>query len=217
LRVRRWYLAPPRWGSLRILRQRGKRFYCICFSVRSGSTLLIRDLTNWGLGAPDEPFQSPRYRIPSEPSVAGYITRLVEQSPGDFFGFKTTWGQAMALLRRLREEDLTTDYVDLASVFPDIQYIHLVRKDKVAQAVSAWRATMSGTWHRSTGIHVDPGTPPYDFVAIRVQLLHILAEDWFWSSHFEHHNVSVLQVEYENYVDHRKGTVQRIAEVTRPL
>jgi trehalose 2-sulfotransferase len=189
----------------------GKRFYCICFSIRSGSTLLTRDLTNWSLGAPREPFQTPQYQIELEPSTAQYIARLVEESPGEFFGFKVTWGQAAALLRRLRDEDPSHSYADLAGLFPGLRYIHLVRNDKVAQAVSAWRAGESGTWHWPTGVQVDLGTPPYDFLAIRARLLQFLAEDWLWNSYFERHNVSVLRVDYETYVEHRLTTMRRIA------
>lgn len=199
-------------GIGRELAESGKTFYCACFSIRSGSTLLAHDLRRWGAGVPAEPFQSPSYPAPSDENTAAYVLRIVHESPGDVFGFKATWGQIHTLLQRLRDENPTQDFEDLGAVFPEVRYLHLVRRDKVAQAVSAWRAIQTGVWHSPVGSSVDPGTPPYDFLAIRAQLLQILAEEWLWRSYFEQRGVPHLAVHYEDYAEHRSETLQGIVD-----
>jgi LPS sulfotransferase NodH len=184
----------------------------MCFSIRSGSTLLAEDLRQWGAGAPTEPFQSPSYPAESDQGTAAYVERLLRDSPGEVFGFKATWGQTRTLLHRLHDEDPTHDFDDLEAVFPGIRYIHLIRRDKLAQAISAWRAIQSGVWHWPSGTTVDPGTPPYDFLSIRAQLLQILAEEWLWRAYFEQRGFPHLIVHYEDYIENRSGTLQGIVD-----
>ena len=170
----------------------GKRFYCICFGPRCGSTLLCEDLRQWGIGVPTETFQSPLYPEP-DGTTAEYIVRAVE---------------------RLRAEGVgdSSDAFDLRSIFPDLRFVHVLRKDKVAQAISAWRAYASGIWHKSaTEVDIDAGHFDYDFAAIREQLLQVLADDWVWSDHFESLEISRLQVLYEEYVKDRTTTLRSLS------
>jgi LPS sulfotransferase NodH len=188
----------------------GKRFYCVCFTVRSGSTLLCEDLAQWGLGAPAEDFQV-LPEVYSNDSVADYVVRTVEQSPGELFGFKISLEQAITLSERLRDEGESDVSIDLRSIFPDLRHLRIVRSDKIAQAVSTWRARFSGVWHRPVGTMVDPGRPEYDFEAIRGELYWLIAEDWLWSFHCENLAIPTFLVEYESYLGAREGTLASIA------
>jgi LPS sulfotransferase NodH len=190
----------------------GKRFYCIAFSVRSGSTLLCEDMAQWHLGEPTEYFQ-----LPAVPAVDGpfsdHVVRLVEQAPGELFGFKIAWEQKHALAQRLRHEGDLAVSSELGTIFPQLRYISMVRRDKVAQAVSAWRAVTSDTWHwPAETADVEPGRPPYDFLEIRNYLLQILAEDWLWESYLSQPEMSSLTVEYETYIEDRNATLESIAQ-----
>ncbi len=205
--LRKYHLAV----SLRDrLASTGKRFYCICFSLRSGSTLLCEDLTQWSLGSPTEFFQ-----LTGEPSagtsVADYVFETVASTPGPYFGFKITWDQAFTLTERLRAEGEEDATLDLRSIFPGLRSIHMVRSDKVAQAVSIWRAVNSGAWHWPVGQNIDKGTPPYDFEAIRGYLVQVVAEDWLWRSHFGRLSLPHLQVPYEPYMERRLKTLRTLA------
>ena len=134
--------------------------------------------------------------------------------PGQVFGFKISWEQAHILCCRLRAEGVgdSSDAFDLRSIFPDLRFVHVLRKDKVAQAISAWRAYASGIWHKSaTEADIDAGHFDYDFAAIREQLLQVLADDWVWSDHFESLEISRLQVLYEEYVKDRTTTLRSLA------
>ncbi len=191
----------------------GKRFYCVCFGPRCGSTLLCEDLHQWGIGAPAETFQSTLYPE-SDGTTAEYVERAVENCPGREFGFKISWEQAHTLCSRLHDEGASdsSEAFDLRSNFPDLRFVHMVRRDKVAQAVSAWRAYRSGVWHTQvTESNVDAGHFGYDFGAIREHLLQVLADDWVWSAHFESLGIDFFQVVYEEYVANREPTLRSLA------
>jgi trehalose 2-sulfotransferase len=192
------------------LEQTGKRFYCVCFTLRSGSTLLCEDLAQWSLGTPTESFQLPRHGDEGE-SLADVVFETVAASPGPTFGFKATWEQAFLLAERLRAEGEADASFDLRSVFPDLRSAHLVRRDKVAQAISIWRAVESGTWHWPVGQQVDKGHPEYDFEAIRAYLVQVVAEEWLWSSHFQRLGVPHVRLDYESYVEHRARSLRSLA------
>jgi LPS sulfotransferase NodH len=203
--------ALPRTEIRDRLARTGKRFYCICFSARSGSTLLCEDIAQHGLGAPTEHFQFPARPV-FDPPLADYLVDLVEDSPGEYFGLKVAWQQVYELTRRLREEGDRAVSFDLRSVFPDLAYIHIVRADKIRQAISSWRADKSETWHWPVGSTVDPGRPDYDFEAIKAHFVQFIAEDWLWKVHFEQHAIDPLVVQYEQYTKDREGHLRRIAD-----
>ena len=191
----------------------GKRFYCICFGPRSGSTLLCGDLAQWDVGAPTEIFQSTLYPE-SNKTIAHYVMRAVDRSPGRDFGFKISWEQAHTLCSRLRGEESgdSADVFDLRLIFPELRFVHVIRNDKVAQAVSAWRAYRSGVWHKqSPKDDVDPAYFNYDFGAIREHLFQSLADDWVWSAHFESLGIDRFHVVYEEYVANRETTLRTLA------
>jgi LPS sulfotransferase NodH len=198
-----------------ILRDRlaatGKSFYCVTFSIRSGSSLLCEDLTQWGLGAPTEYFQLPTAPVLEVGELADYVVKVVEETPGDVFGVKMSWQQTYALGDHLHKEGETSAEFDLRSVFPGLRYVHISRKDKIAQAVSGWRSLQTGVWHHPVGETVVPGQPPYDFERIKAVLLQCIAEDWLWRSFFEDRSIDALDLVYEEYVQDRVAGLGEIA------
>jgi LPS sulfotransferase NodH len=189
----------------------GKRFYCICFSIRSGSSLLAEDLAQWGIGDPTEYFQLPDPAL-VDVHMPDYLVALAETARNDCFGFKISWDQTYELVNRIRRDGDESVGFDLRTVFPDLRYIHITRDDKVAQAISAWRAQSSGTWHWPVGTHVEPGRPQYEPEAIKFYLQQTLAEEWLWQSHFEEVGIEPLAVRYEDYVQDRPGHLNRIVD-----
>ena len=187
----------------------GKRFYCIAFTVRSGSSLLCEDLTQWGLGAPTEHFQFPAQPVLSEP-IADYLTRVVDGSPGGWYGLKITWSQVHGLTSRLRSEGDTSVGFDLRTVFPDLKFVYIERKDLIGQALSAWRAGQSGTWHWPVGQDVDKGRPALDYDAVLIYLQSILTDNWLWRSHFEELGETPYEMIYEEYIQDRPSRLEHL-------
>lgn len=78
-------------------------FYFICFSIRSGSSLLCEDLEQWGLGRPREYFQFPNPELAGR-NLGDYLVELAEEAQGECFGFKISWDQAWELTLHLRRQ-----------------------------------------------------------------------------------------------------------------
>jgi LPS sulfotransferase NodH len=196
-----------------------KRFYCICFSCRSGSTLLANDLKWNGLGEPFEHFHVERPREAKDRSFAQTICDLVAESEGEFFGFKIALNQLHSLTERLRRQGDLSVTSDLRSVFPGLRFVSMRRTDKVAQAVSYWRALVTDQWHTGAGTTQDPGRPEYDFDAIKEALLAVVTEDWLWDAHFVANGIECHHVVYEDYLQGRLSTLEAIFDylgVTSP-
>ena len=120
--------------------------YFICFTVRSGSTLLSQLLADTGIaGQPKEHFyhniapDNPRGDC--IPDYRGYLERVLsaDTTTNGVFGSKVGGGYWNDFVRRLRAIDGIADLPHksvLDHLFPDLRYLHLTRRNKVRQAVS---------------------------------------------------------------------------------
>lgn len=196
------------------LRAAGVRCYVVCFSVRSGSTLLCEDLRGNGLGDPSEHFQSPRGREGFDTAEAHVEHLLRTRSTGGWFGFKVSWEQAATLMRTLVEEGAAEPGDALHDVFPGLRYLHLTREDKVRQTISYWRALNSGVWHRPAGAGDDVPTPSpeLDLRDATECFLQLCAEDAMWQRAFRQMGVDALAMTYEDYVADRQGHLGLVAD-----
>ena len=130
------------------------------------------------------------------------------------FGAKLMWGyfgDFVALLRNI------PDYRDLPlaellpAAFPDLQFVRVVRANKVRQAVSLWKAVQTATWRQDEG-GTENGSPPYQsfieqhrpnlrfhYGAIAHLLDQIMREEAAWDAFFEHIQIKPTLVLYENF------------------
>ncbi len=182
--------------------------YLIAFTVRSGSTLLCDYLSANGLGQPMEYFQHPfgvanrwAYDLTgAQPDdFAGYLRGLpVTCGRHGIFGAKIAWDHKNVLLDECRRHGLPA--ADVADLFPGVRWLHLKRRNRAAQAVSAWRAVASGRWHS-----VDPDSarpaPAYDYFGVFRFFFSILVEEQLWEHYFGRGGVVPLTLYYEDLVD----------------
>jgi len=122
-----------------------RKTYFICTAPRSGSFLLADGLTATGIaGRPQEYFDKSfegywreRLRIRSNDE---YLPKLLDDATtgNGVCGAKVLWYQLQNLVALLGSTDLSIAGMQatVAEAFPNLQYIWLVRRDKVAQAVS---------------------------------------------------------------------------------
>jgi LPS sulfotransferase NodH len=197
-------------GLRDLLFDSGKRFYCICFSCRSGSTFLANDLVHCGLGEPFEHFQEPR--LPKDRPLARTIRDIVEASDDRVFGFKIALNQIYSLTERLRREGDLSVTSDLRTIFPGLRFVNVRRTDKVAQAVSYWRAVMTDQWHVEARAPFSLDRPEYDFDAIKETLLAVVTEDWLWDRYFAANRIECHHVVYEDYLQTRAATLATILD-----
>src|SRR5689334_13823653 len=136
--------------------------YVIATSPRTGSTLLTEALSATRVaGSPDEFFDihpkneqnwASRFRIPAGASYIEHLQAATRTQNG-VFGFKLHWHQMPALSNRLLElrpeaEDLARRPVFdlLQERFPGIRFVWLTRRNKIAQAISYYRAAETNVW-----------------------------------------------------------------------
>jgi LPS sulfotransferase NodH len=198
----------------------GHTFYVIAFAPRTGSNLLADDLTANGLGAPSEYFQpgadGTGFRWGADLGVAdgeldAYLAALVQQrSVGAMFGTKLAWDHRNALLEAAR--DLKGAPLSLDDVLPGVRYIRLVRRDKIGQALSLWRAMATQRW---TSLDGPANEPSYDYFAVLVALFGVLVDDMLWQRELDGATAPVFDLAYEDYLADRKGTIVRVGAFLR--
>ncbi len=200
--------------------------YVICAVQRSGSFLLCEALKNTGLaGFPEEYFlngagweDNPWARQQGVISRRDYLNLVFEQgtSPNGVFGTKVMWNYFHTILKSLQE---LSEYTDLnasqlmASLFPNVHYIWIVRRDKVRQAVSWAKAGQTDVyaWHKEE-TPTPKREPFFDFEFI--DLLHnlIIEGEAGWQNFFNACRVQPFKVEYEELVKAYEPTALRILD-----
>lgn len=133
-----------------------------------------------------------------------FMDAVIEASttPNGIFGTKLPANHAGMFLRRA-SEDAGRPFASLRealeTTFPNLKYLLLTRDNKVAQAVSLYRAVMSGQWRREeNGASGDqPTAVPYDPFAIQRCYQDIVASDAYWNAFFTAHGLSPFTLTYE--------------------
>ena len=200
--------------------------YIICAVQRSGSFLLCEALKNTDLaGFPEEYFlngegweDSSWARQHGVTSRTDYLNLVFEQgtSPNGVFGTKIMWNYFHTMLKSLRE---LSEYKDLDapqlmdSLFPNVHYIWIIRRDKVRQAVSWAKAGQTDVyaWHKGE-TPVPTREPTFDFEFIDQLHNLILDSEAGWQRFFEACGVQPFKVEYEELVEAYESTALRILE-----
>jgi trehalose 2-sulfotransferase len=194
--------------------------YLICTTPRSGSALLCAALAGTGVaGCPEEYFYEK-----SEPewarkwglgshSYAEYLEAVLEHgsTPNGVFGVKMMWSLLDRFACEIRQ---IPGYAGLelpgllSAVFPNLRYVWLKRQDKVAQAVSHWKAIQTGVWHTAEGEgQVPTKVPEYDFEAIDHLVREAEAHDAAWQQYFVDNDIEPFTVVYETFVETYEETV----------
>jgi LPS sulfotransferase NodH len=112
------------------------------------------------------------------------------------FGTKLMWGytsdlqEQLAALPSLASLD---ERARLTALLGDVRYLRVRREDRVAQAVSMWRAVQTRAWRAESEAAREP---VYSFAAIDHLARRIAADDRAWTAWFRRHDVSVLEMSY---------------------
>lgn len=165
-----------------------------------------------GIGR-DEEQRSPLW---SRTAYDRYVDWAMEagSTPNGVFGAKLMWGyfgDFVALLRNVPQyRDLPLAEL-LPAVFPNLQFVRVVRANKVRQAVSLWKAVQTATWRQDEG-QSDSGSPPHQsfieqhrpnlrfhYGAIAHLLDQVMRDEAAWDAFFEHTQIKPTLVLYENF------------------
>lgn len=187
------------------------RGYAICATPRSGSNYLSRLLTSTGaLGRPIEWFNCDAVRrtgLPEHPTDRYPDLQLeavkASASPNGVYGVKLFPDQAdRAKAARW------------ATALPGLQFVHLWRRDLLAQAISLYRASATLQWTSQ-----DNAIAPAAYSADDIQacLGQIGTADARWRAWFARCGLRPLELVYEDLENARgdQAAVDQIAQLVR--
>lgn len=194
--------------------------YVICGTPRSGSTLLCEMLAASGVaGRPNSYFREQsfahwarRWNVPHDNGTddvafdRDFLEAMRREGTNGtgIFGLRLMWVSVAEASRRL--DRLFGGNADVAArldeAFGPVLYIHLSRRDKVAQAVSLVRAEQSGLWHIAADGSVlegDKAIKPntYDGQRIGELVAELEADEVAWDEFFRARNIEPLRFVYE--------------------
>jgi LPS sulfotransferase NodH len=212
--------------------------YTIWFRQRQGSTMLGDLLQNTGIaGLPGEWIGS--YRETPDLLALHDCQGLAElqeklwtrgTTENKVFGAKVSFmgspfGRMMDSLKTSQSMPQDLSEMDVwEQIFPNHRHIHLIRRNKLRQAISWWKAIQTGISHRTaTGIlrgrHcvANPTEGPdledrYDFNAIMHLIGEVVANESELQEAFTHSEITPLTIIYEDLVADIPGGVHRILE-----
>ncbi|MBU6419713.1 MAG: hypothetical protein KGQ79_08310 [Proteobacteria bacterium] len=161
---------------------------------RAGSTHLCAALHQAGqLAEPNEIF-NPRGPAGQESQrrqvslFSDYIASFAA-GPDETFIFKTCW------------QDVAPLAPALTRLFPDLHVVYLTRRNDAAQAVSAFKAEVTGEWHRRQGAAAADTLTEADFSMKRILTIHALhaMDRRGWAGWFAAQSISPLRLVYEDF------------------
>jgi LPS sulfotransferase NodH/predicted 2-oxoglutarate/Fe(II)-dependent dioxygenase YbiX len=197
--------------------------YLICTSPRSGSWLLADGLESTGIaGRPKEYFEPERevewFNHLGIEDSSEYLPQIIQagSTPNGVFGAKVFRHQfknlASHVRRRLSVAQRTSPTL-FAPVLPDLQHIWLIRKNRVAQAVSWYRAIMTDQWFVVEG---EPDslvpTVPFDFTQIDRRVRWLTRYETLWQRYFLQHGITPLVIEYEEIMQNYHATIKKVLD-----
>ncbi len=205
------------------------RSYFICATPRTGSSLLCGLLSSAGTaGRPESYFRKPdrgtwaaRWGV-SRPDGSFDMAFLqaalnAGTTANGVFGARIMWGTMDELvddLRSLHHDAASPPLAMLTRAFGSAQFVHLSRRDVVAQGVSRVRAEQSDVWFHEEGrpAPAPRQEPRYDFHAIDHAVRAIRSDEDAWSVWFSGAGVRPHRVRYEDLDADPVGTTLGVLE-----
>jgi len=207
-----------------------QKSYIICATPRSGTTLLCDLLADTGVaGRPDSFFRIQSRRWWAQylnVSVAdwtdeytfekSYLSAVLQEGTAgtQIFGMRLMWRDFDSLSKRLSQlyPGLPSERACFQAALGPTCFVHLSRKDKVAQAVSRIKAEQSGLWHIDADGNererVKPGQAPvYDAQILSEQMAECEKHDEAWLNWFVQHKIQPVRITYEALSDNPQTTL----------
>jgi len=199
----------------------------ICATPRCGSTLLCETLRRTRVGGRPEEFFSiyllPKYRRLWKVSadISSYVEKAIEvgTTSNGVFSAKLMWSDAIPLFAQLGAHygasaaDISTAHKLLGKLFPDLHYVFIERKDKLAQAVSFAKALQTDVWVKKPGIN-GAKNPELEYNRRQIDYLlkEIAAQSVAWKGFFNSVGVPIKHVFYEDLSENIEETARDVLD-----
>ncbi len=205
--------------------------YIICAAARTGSNLLASSLRRIGIaGWPYEYFNAHTRNdgfmleelgiaadISEPPDFSARLPQILRSGTRrGVFGTTLHWADKEYMLTALRRTH--KDLADLPPLelmqasLPRLRFIWLSREDKLAQAVSHYRAIVSGIWQKDAADQSSGPAPviPFDDAAISQLLEDAEVHDKGWRDFFGTAMEHMLHINYEDLADNYASTMGNV-------
>jgi LPS sulfotransferase NodH len=203
-----------------------RRCYMLCAVARSGSNLLADGLVQvrraGRLGQYFLPQNEERtaqdHAIDTNGNFASYIRGVVSATAtaNAVFGFKIMGWYLEKFLARVRETGAfgdanTPDLEILRRAFPRLQFVQILRQNKLRQAISKARALQTGLWKVQDG--KEPRAEAHFDPQLIARCLHdVHREEKIWTDFFERTEVTPFRVEYEQLCRDYEATIRGVLD-----
>jgi trehalose 2-sulfotransferase len=151
---------------------------------------------------------------------AGWFAYAIHRgtTPNGVFSSKMMWNYFDDFRVRVRElagmEGLTFNLA-LDRIFPNLSIVFVRRRDKVAQAVSLWRAIQTQKWRQAEDSRVQDPEAQYDYRAIKHLVEELHRWDARWEDWFHATGRQPVRVIYEEFLEARAATLGRVLDALR--
>ena len=205
------------------------RCYVVCAIPRSGSNLLTDGLhATRQAGRPKQFFlekfeadYGAKHGLYPAKDYAGYVRGIIsaKTTSNEVFGFKLMSWYLEDFLSRLRATRAfgdagTGDLKLLRNAFPRLQFVHVVRRHKLRQALSTARALQTGLWKVQKGKTIQR-EPRFDAELIEQCLKEGQRQEKAWECFFQRIGVNPFRVEYEKLCQDYEGTIRAVLDFLR--
>ncbi|MCJ1903260.1 Stf0 family sulfotransferase [Paracoccus versutus] len=135
---------------------------------------------------------------PEDEALGSQLDQIFSTAANGLFVTKIMWPHRNALARVLGFE--RDDSAALAKIFPRARWINVIRRDKLGQAVSYWKAKETDRWQQMKA-HEVSSEPDYDFERIRACFVELAAHDMLWQDFHARAGTDVRHIVYEDFVE----------------
>jgi LPS sulfotransferase NodH len=136
-------------------------------------------------------------------------------TPNGVFAAKLMWGYLpdfAARIKRLPGHERRGTAEAIAALLPGVRYVRVVRRDKVAQAVSLWRAVQTQRWREDLEGVVAADEAIYHEGAVGHLVEQLTAQEQAWQQWFRAASIEPVVVVYEELAADPVGVVTRVLD-----
>lgn len=196
----------------------------VCAIARTGSNLLCDGLHATRRAGRGQQYFFPKfetdlgrkYGLDPQNDFAGYVRGVTEQASfgNRVFSFKVMAWYLSDFLGRLRATGAFGSGPDLAvlrAAFPRLEFVQILRRNKVQQAISKARAMQTGLWKIQAGNEAR-GEPRYDAALIARCLDDVRRDEAVWADFFARENIAPLTVCFEDLCANYEGVIRSVLD-----
>jgi len=163
-----------------------------------------------------ESYFAAAHNLDPSADFAAYVREIAAATAtsNEVFGFKLMSWYLDDFLARLRESHTfggaeTTDLELLRNAFPRLQFVHIVRRHKLQQALSKARATQTELWKVQQGKKAIR-EPQFDAELIEQCLEDGARQEKAWECFFQRIGIDPFRVDYEKLCQDYEATIRAV-------